>query len=78
MGFLAHSPLPTHGPPMENPRDLLLLLINSAQLVALAALLRISWKYLIKDVEITFNPRDEDPISNNPQFIEVGLRQKFS
>lgn len=44
MGFLAPPHPPHHGPPLDNPRDFQMLLINTAQLVALAALLRISWK----------------------------------
>ena len=37
-------PSPPPGPPMANPIDLPLLLINISQLVALATLLRISYK----------------------------------
>jgi len=33
-----------HTPPMESPHQIPLLLINSSQLVALASLLKISWK----------------------------------
>ncbi|HEY0196023.1 MAG TPA: hypothetical protein VGC02_00475 [Methanobacterium sp.] len=35
---------PPGPPPMESPHKIPLLLINSSQLVALAALLKISWK----------------------------------
>lgn len=35
---------PYGGPPIESPHNIPLLLINSSQLIALAALLRISWK----------------------------------
>jgi hypothetical protein len=43
LGFLG-PPSPPPGPPMANPIDLPLLLINISQLVALATLLRISYK----------------------------------
>jgi len=43
LGFLG-SPSPPPGPPTENPSHLPLLLINISQLVALATLLRISYK----------------------------------
>ncbi len=43
LGYLG-PPSPPPGPPMENPRDIPLLLINLSQLVALAVLLRISYK----------------------------------
>ena len=42
MGFLAPPPPP--GPSPNNGNDFALLLINISQLVALAALLKISWK----------------------------------
>lgn len=37
-------PVPPTGPPAESPHKIPLLLINSSQLIALAALLKISWK----------------------------------
>jgi hypothetical protein len=42
--YSAPPPGPPHGPPMESPHQIPLLLINSSQLVALASLLKISWK----------------------------------
>lgn len=43
LGFLGVPPVPP-GPPRENPHDIPLLIINICQLVALATLLRISYK----------------------------------
>lgn len=42
--YSAPPPGPPHAPPMESPHNIPLLLINTSQLIALAALLKISWK----------------------------------
>lgn len=42
--YSAPPPGPPHSHPMESPHQIPLLLINSSQLVALASLLKISWK----------------------------------
>ena len=44
--YSAPPPGPHHGGPplVESPHDIPLLLINTSQLIALAALLKISWK----------------------------------
>lgn len=42
--YSAPPPGPHHGIPIESPHEIPLLLINTSQLVALAALLKISWK----------------------------------
>jgi hypothetical protein len=42
--YSAPPPGPPQGPPIESPHEIPLLLINTSQLVALAALLKISWK----------------------------------
>ena len=45
LGFGTPTPPPPHGgPPPVNPHEFPLLLINDSQLIALAALLKISWK----------------------------------
>lgn len=45
LGFGTPTPPPPHGgPPPVNPHEFPLLLINASQLIALAALLKISWK----------------------------------
>jgi hypothetical protein len=42
--YSAPPPGPPHGPVMESPHQIPLMLINSSQLIALATLLKISWK----------------------------------
>ncbi|HTX61936.1 MAG TPA: hypothetical protein VMC48_06460 [Methanobacterium sp.] len=42
--YIVPPPGPPHGHPTESPHLIPLLLINTSQLVALAALLKISWK----------------------------------
>jgi hypothetical protein len=42
--YSAPPPGPPQGPPMESPHQIPLLLINTSQLIALIALLKISWK----------------------------------